>query len=47
MGEDAVRINRNLSANRKVISARDKVKKSNDLASVDEKDLKGQKEPNF
>jgi len=35
-----------LSANRRVISAKDK-KKKNDLASVDEKDLKQSKENNF
>lgn len=36
-----------MSANRKVISAKDKPKRNNELASVDEKDLKAQKEPNF
>jgi hypothetical protein len=30
-----------------VISAKDKAKKNNDLASVDEKDLRAQNEPNF
>jgi hypothetical protein len=34
------RTNRNLSAKRKVISAKDKSKKKAGLASVDEKDLK-------